>query len=474
MDLHLNLAGRRDLPGEVFRGIREAILDGRLQSGERLPATRQLASQLGLSRTTVAVAYERLIGEGYVVGRVGAGTFVSTNAVVSLTVPGQTTQALRPRPFWQTVPPAPPPVEQPVPYDFRTGIPDSRLFPYDTWRRLIGREIGPVPATGRLSGQLAGHRGLREAISRRLGVSRGVRTSPGDVVITSGTRQAVDLVARILLGPDDRVAVEDPGHPASRWPFAALGIRVTGVPVDGEGLIVDAIPPGSRLVYVTPSHQFPLGMSMSLARRMALIDWAQRHDAVIVEDDRDCEFVYSSAPLEALHTLDTTGRVIYVGSFSRTMLPTLRLGFVVVPASLREATRAAKNLTGAQTGLAFQAALARFIDDGLFASHVGRMRVVYQKRHDRIVEIMARTFADELEVVSSSVGVHLATIAREASTDRIAHVARVASTAGVECSTLSPFAISEPPKPGILLGYGAIAVDEIDAGLSRLRRCFDE
>ena len=258
------------------------------------------------------------------------------------------------------------------------GIPDARLFPYQTWRRLLTRELHADAEDIGVYADPAGHLGLRQAIARHVGTARGVSTTAEDVVVTNATQQAVDVVARVLLAPGARVAVEDPGYRPPRRLLASLGARVTGVPVDDQGLVVDAIPAGTRLVYVTPSHQFPLGMTMPLPRRLALLDWAERHDAAIVEDDYDSEFRYGDRPIEPLQTLDTSGRVIYIGSFSKTMLPTLRLGFVIAPPSLRRAVRTAKFVTDWHTTLPAQAALARFIDEGYLARHVRKMRQVYQ------------------------------------------------------------------------------------------------
>jgi GntR family transcriptional regulator / MocR family aminotransferase len=294
------------------------------------------------------------------------------------------------------------------------------------------------------------------------------------VVITNGTQQAVDIVARVLLSPGDRVVVEDPGYGPPRQLFATLGARVTGVAVDAEGLIVDAIPRDTRLVYVTPSHQFPLGVSMSLARRMALLAWAERHDAAIIEDDYDSEFRFVGRPIEPLQNLDRAGRVIYVGSFSKTMLATLRIGFVLAPPSVSHAMQAAKFLMDWHTTLPTQAALARFIDEGWFARHVRRMREVYRARHERVVGALTTLFADDLEILASSVGLHVCAIARTATVSQIAAVVGRASAAGVECHPLSMFAAGGQPRSGLVIGYGAIATDDIDRGLRRLRSQFGD
>ena len=255
--------------------------------------------------------------------------------------------------------------------------------------------------------------------------------------------------------------------------MASLGAEVLGVPVDDQGLVVEAIPPRTRLVYVTPSHQFPLGMAMSLPRRLALLAWAERHDAAVVEDDYDSEFRYGGRPIEPLQTLDGSGRVIYVGSFSKTLLPTLRLGFLVVPASLVAAVRRAKFLADWHTPLPTQAALADLIDQGYFARHLRKMRATYQQRHQQIVESLDDRFADHLKPVPSAAGLHVAATAPASTPEELPAVLGRASAAGVEVQPLSMFDVGQPSQPGIVLGYGAIPTADIEEGLSRLRRCFN-
>jgi len=301
-----------------------------------------------------------------------------------------------------------------------------------------------------------------------------VRARAGEVFVTNGFQQALDLIARVLLAPGDVVAVEDPGYPPPTMLFRSLRMRVVGIPVDAEGLVVSAIPDGTRLVYVTPSHQYPLGMAMSLARRRQLLAWAERHDAVIVEDDYDSEFRYAGRPLEPVQSIDESWRVLYVGSFSKTMLPTLRLGFLVAPPALIPALRKAKLVTDWHSATPMQEALAQFIDEGRFAAHIRRMRRLYEGRHERIRSILQDRFDDVLELVPSTAGLHVAALLRPGAgvTDR--ELVRSARRRGVELHLpVSALAVTQAPRQGLLVGYGAIATEDVDRALRRLRDCFD-
>ncbi|MEV4567140.1 PLP-dependent aminotransferase family protein [Nonomuraea sp. NPDC049419] len=452
MDVHISLDGRRDLAAQVYRQLLDAILDGRLRSGERLPPTRELARRLQISRNTVALAYDRLVADGFLVGRAGAGTFVSAEPVRGRAAPKG---VVRPRTVWQDLPlpPAPSPAAR---YDFRVGLPDARLFPMETWRRLVARELR-VSAAG--YADPAGHEPLRAAISRHIGLSRSVHAGPEDVLVTNGAQQALDLIGRVLIEPGTVVAVEEPGYPPARLLFRTLGARVTGIPVDGEGIDVTALPHQARIVYVTPSHQFPLGTPMSLARRAALLAWAERRRAVIIEDDYDSEFRFGDRPLEPLQSLDRAGRVIYVGSFSKTLLPMLRLGFLVAPASLAPALRAARQLTDWHGALPTQAALARFIDEGLLSRHIRKATRAYAARHAMIAEALDAD--DRLLPVPSTAGLHLCA--------RLAPGVTVEDGDGLAVESLEAYCGERPAQRGLVLGYGAIRTDAVAAGLRLLR-----
>jgi GntR family transcriptional regulator / MocR family aminotransferase len=477
MSLHVSLIGRKDLSGEIYRQVRRAIVDRRLRPGDRLPPSRELARELVVARATVTVAYERLAAEGFVAVRQGAGTFVDESAAQAGREKAmhRSGGVLQPRQIWQSVVlPTTSWFEDPARFDFRTGLCDASMFPDQAWRRAVTRAARSSAPTAGVYEQPAGRRDLRAAIARHIGVSRGVEASADDIVITNGTQQALDLLARVLLAPGDTIAVEDPGYRPPRQLFKTLGIRVLGVPVDREGLIVDALPRGVRAVYVTPSHQFPLSVTLTLPRRQALLAWAERNNAAIIEDDYDSEFRFGERPLEPLQTLDAKGRVVYVGSYSKTMLPTLRLGFLVTPPSLRAALHKAKFVSDWHSSTLAQAALARFIDDGAFARHVHRATAIYRQRHEMVVDAISRNFADHLELIPSTTGLHVTALARKMSADQIAAIPRCAAERGIAVHTLSSVGNSKSPLVGILLGYSAIPTAHIEEGLRLLRACFDD
>jgi GntR family transcriptional regulator / MocR family aminotransferase len=475
MDVHVDLQGRHDLAGQIYRQIRGAILAGLLRPGEALPPSRELARRLAVSRNTVGVAYDRLAGEGFTEARIGAGTYVSGH-IQAPASPGPQVSGwqLTPHRRWSiSYPPwtaiGRPPEPDGISYDFGIGVPDLALFPFQAWRRLVSRELRASAARTAIYGEPAGHPGLRAAIARHVGISRAVKTSPEAVTITSGAQQAVDLIARVLLEPGDCVAVEEPGYAPPRLLMQSLGARVCPVQVDGQGIVVNAIPENARLIYVTPAHQFPLGMPMSLSRRIELLTWAAEHEAAIIEDDYDSEFRFGGQPIETLHGLDVHRRVLYVGTFSKTMLPGIRLGFVIAPQSLQPALRLARYVSDWHSPLTNQAALARFIDEGLFARHIRKMRIEYKARHERILKVLAEQ-GDWLSPIESVAGMHLTALlppGQYLSTEAVLN--RTEGT-GLVVYPLPAFYAARPDQPGFVLGYGAIPVPKIEDGLRLLRR----
>lgn len=470
MDIHLSLDPREPITKQVFQQIRDAVLSGRLEAGVALPSSRDLAASLGVSRNTVTEAFDHLRAEGYLRARAGVGTFVSSD-VQPIDRERVVPSVLRPLPWWEDesweVPRA---SDEDHTFDFRTGLPDPSAFPFSTWRRLIGGAIRRTVEGGRYADP-QGAAVLRRSIARHLAVSRGLRMDPEDVIVTSGVQQAISLLAHVLVEPGDVVAVEDPGYPPVRRALQAARARVVSVPVDGDGLMVDQLPPRAKLVYVTPAHHFPLGVRMSLARRSALLEWAMDNDAAVVEDDYDTDFRFSGRPIDALHSLDRSGRVIYVGSFSKTMLPSLRLGYCVVPPGLVKAVRRARFVADWHGPVVLQVALAGFIDEGRLAAHIRRMRRMYLGRRDRIAAILDADFGDVLTRIPSAAGLHLAAWARSDNAD-VAGWVRRAAESGVAVSTVQDYAF-ESTRPGLVFGFGAIPEVEVAAGLRLLRAAID-
>jgi len=471
LDFHVRLDGPGGLTAGIYRAIHDGIRDGRLRPGDQLPPSRELAQSLEVSRNTVAAAYERLTAEGFLTGRVGAGTFVSDAAPIAPGSRGRRTAAgLRPRRGW-TFAPTPTSSQRDVPrYDFRVGIPDAELFPFDTWRRLVTAQLRLRANNPGTYAEPSGHPGLRAAIARYVGYSRSVRAEADDILVTNGCQQALDLIARVLISPGDVVAVEEPGYPPARDLFASFGARVVGVPIDDDGLVVDRLPPKARLLYTTPSHQFPLGTPMSLARRSALLAWADRHNAAVIEDDYDSEFRFSDRPLEPLQALDTSGRVLYTGTFSKTLLPALRVGFLVAPPTLRSALRAARQLSDGHGQVATQAALARFMDEGHLARHIRSAGRVYDGRRATILTTLEGTLAEQLELVPSAAGLHVCARLRSSDVATVESVVAAAHERGIAVESLASYCRGHPAQAGFLFGYGATRSDSVQEGLARFGR----
>jgi GntR family transcriptional regulator/MocR family aminotransferase len=469
VDVAVRLDRTGSLAAQIYGQLRAAVLDGRLRCDEALPSSRELAEQLKVSRNTVTAAYERLVAEGYLTGRPGAGTFVNALPHAEPALPLLSAGPLTPRAVWPTMP-VPPDFGDTPEFDFRVGSPDARLFPYAAWRRLLTNQFRPSAMGTGMPVEPAGHFGLRTVIARHLRTARTVETHPQDVLVTSGVQQALDLIGRVLLEPGATAAIEEPGYAPAKLVWESQGAEVIGVPVDEQGLVVDALPAAARLVYVTPSHQYPTGVALSLRRRLQLLAWAKRNDAAIVEDDYDSEFRYTEQQLEPLHSLDRSGRVLYVGSFSKVLLPTLRLGFLIHPPSLRHALRAAKFLADWHTGLPMQAAMADFMEQGLYARHLRRVRRVYRQRHQRIAAALAGPLSAHLAAIPSTAGLHLSAMLRGANA---AEALVRAQAAGVGVASFPEIAAAEPDPPGVVFGYGMIDAHRIDEGLARLHRCLD-
>ncbi len=470
MELHVLIDGDKDLSGQLYRQLRDAIRGGRLPADEQLPPSRLLAEQLKISRKTVSEVYARLTFEKLLVGRVGIGTFVAPQATARPARRGAAPlagSAVVER--WRALatPLRHPPAAGMARYEFIGGAPSMALFPHADWRRCTLHALREAARTRALYGPAEGLPELRDQIARHVAFARGVRCTANEVIVTGGAQQAIDLLARVLVEPGATVAVEEPGYPQARLVLAAHGARVVGVPVDAEGIVVDAIPADARLVYVTPAHQFPLGMPMSAARRRALLARAQAIGAIVVEDDYDSEFRYEGRPTDSLQGMDDGGNVAFVGTFSKTMSPALRLGYVVAPVPVVEAIAAAKHLADWHTPTQSQCALAKFMADGSLQKHLRRCHAAYAPRRERLLRRFADDLAPWFELVPASAGFHVAALCRGPLD--IATLVNLARRVDVGLYPLAGFSHSETPRAGLILGYGLIETADIDPALDRVR-----
>jgi GntR family transcriptional regulator / MocR family aminotransferase len=467
------------LHDQVYDGIRSAILAGQLAANTRLPASRALAQELGVSRNTVMEAYAQLLSEGYIEGKIGSGTYVTHTLPDTILQSGRASNAVvraeRRNPSRRGALLAGTPVslsrDSGKPRAFRPGLPTFETFPFDIWAKLMARHWRQPDAELLGYGDAAGYSPLRAAIAEYLVAARGVRCTHEQVIIVAGSQQGLDLAARVLLDPGDKAWIEDPGYMGARGALASAGAEIVPVPVDSQGLdLTQAIRrcPTARLAYITPSHQFPLGVTMSLARRLALLEWAQRAGAWIVEDDYDSEYRYTGRPLPALQGLDAEDRTVYLGTMSKTLFPSLRLGYLVVPPDLAHAFAAAKALMDRHAPSVEQAVLASFITEGHFARHIRRTRMLYAQRQEALVQAAAQHLKGLLEVQPAEAGMHLVGYLPEGSNDLA--LSQQAATFGVEAPALSLYAQSAQQRSGLLLGYAAFNQGELQDGVRRLAK----
>ena len=456
--------------------LRKAILDGALTPGSALPASRRLAEDAGLSRNTVEAVYDQLEAEGFIERRHGSGSFVSTDLPERERAP-----ALAPRERRD-----PPPVSglsrrgtlmaqpygregAPVGRAFLPTMPALDLFPRQLWARLLARAARAPGPDHLTTGDRAGFRPLREAIAAYVGSTRAVACTPDQVVVLTSSQQAIDLAVRLLTDPGDAVWHEEPGYLAAAAAFVAAGARVVPVPVDDEGIDVAAgqrLAPDARLAYVSPSHQFPTGVAMSLSRRLQLLAWAARTGAFIVEDDYDSEFRFRGRPLAALQGLDEAGRVVYVGTFNKLMFPALRLAYLVAPPALADRFVAARALVDGHTSTPPQAALADFIREGHLGTHLRHMRTVYEERRQALVDAVAG-LGGRLTLGPIDGGMHACAYLPPGSDD--VAISLAARRIGIELRPLSRLYLG-PSRPGFILGFAAAGPAEIRGAVERLAR----
>jgi GntR family transcriptional regulator/MocR family aminotransferase len=470
----------------LYTHIRAAILSGELTRGTKLPSTRALAEELNISRNTVLNAYRQLLAEGYLEGKEGSGTFVAHILPESLlAAPRPDSRALQTDQHPHTEFPNPvfseraksqilashPPSDGTLPRPFVPEAPALDVFPYQLWTRLVVRQARRMPVNNFTYQDSAGYRPLREAIVAHITVSRQVHCTPEQVMVVSGSQGALDLAARMLIDPGDPVWLEDPGYSGARGAFFGAGAHVVAVPVDQEGLVVETgieRAPDARLVYLTPSHQFPLGATMSLARRLALLDWAKRANAYIIEDDYDSEFRFATRPLATVQGLDGADRVIYVGTFSKVLFPSLRIGYMILPPALVDAFLKVRRMIDIHSPMLEQAVLADFMSEGHFTRHLRRMRTLYAERRSALLEA-ARGLA--LEIVSAEAGIHCIGWLPDG-IDDLAVVKRAVEY-DLNLTPISSFSMEPLPRQGLLLGYGGFDVQEIRQGVQRLGALLD-
>jgi GntR family transcriptional regulator/MocR family aminotransferase len=465
-------SARGGLQRQIHAGIRRAILEGAVEPGTRLPSSRALAVDLGVSRTTTLLAMEQLAADGYVTTQRGAGTFVARELPDDLGQAPASGRAQRPQhpplsargAVLAATPPAALRLAGPA-RAFRIGTPGLALFPFKLWSQLARRRLKSIPRAHLDYGDAAGLRELREAIADHVR-ARGTQCDAGQVLVVAGTQRGLDLICHLLLDPGDQAWMEEPGFPGARSALAGAGGRIVSVPVDADGLDVEAgrrSGPGARLAFVTPSHQFPLGVPMSLPRRLALLKWARTAGAWVIEDDYDCEFRFGTHPIPCLHGLDADGRVIYVGSFSKTLFPALRLGFLILPTDLLPAAR---RVAGGPPPALDQAVLADFIAGGHFARHLRRMRAVYLERLQALAAAAERCCPGELQLRPVRTGLHMVADLVDADAGK---VFREAAVRDVEVTPLaSYYANRASAANALVLGFAAVGPDEIHRGMERL------
>lgn len=474
---------------QLYDWFRAAILAGQMRPGQRVPATRSLAAELKISRIPVLNAYEQLLAEGYFEARVGAGTCVAGSIPDDVLNPAPG-RARNPRPASEVgtqsaarrisrrgdgLTKLPAQSWLNVQGAFRVSLPALDDFPMGIWSKLMARH-SRRPATGIMAyGDAMGYQPLREAIAEYLGAFRAVRCEPSQILVTTGSQQGLQLSAQVLVDPKDRVLLEEPGYPSARQAFLAAGAELIPVPVDQEGLDMARVLGRGRngqsasAVYITPSHQYPLGMTMSATRRMLLLNWAVRTGAWIIEDDYDSEYRFGSRPIASLQGLDTNARVIYVGTFSKVMFPALRVGYLVVPKDLVAAFSAARDAADVFSATLYQAVLTDFIREGHFARHIRRMRMLYMERRRILIEEIGSQLAGRLEVIGAEAGMHLVALLPRGSDD--VAISKRAAASGVSATPLSTCYMKPHGRGGLILGYGGVNAQQIRAGVRALGKC---
>jgi GntR family transcriptional regulator/MocR family aminotransferase len=477
------------LQQQIYSEIRRAVLDGIVHPGSRLPSSRALADDLAVSRTTTLLAFEQLTAEGYLVGRRGSGTFVAhelpddlprTNIVHRRLTSAKHPPLSRRGLALTATPPAARRIPGP-PRPFRLGVPAVDLFPLRLWSQLINRRLRTLTLAQLDYNEAGGFRPLREAIADHVQSARGTRCAADDVLIVGGTQRGLQFICDAVLDPGDEAWLEEPGYSGARAALVGAGARIVPVPVDEEGLSVTTgarLASRARLVYVTPSNQFPLGVPMSLPRRLQLLRWASAARAWVIEDDYDSEFRYGARPIPCLHGLDEDGRVIYAGSFSKTLFPALRLGFLIVPSDLQKHLVSARRASDVHPPLLEQAALADLMSGGHFDRHLRRMRAAYRERLQAFTEAAERWCGGTLALRPVRTGLHAVGDLDGVDAER---VFLEATARGVELAPLSHYYLGRPRSiadthrstNAIVLGFASVRPEALRRGMEQLAAAID-
>lgn len=472
LGLHVSRAAG-NLVAQIYNQLSKAILQGRLAAGTAIPSSRLLAMHLNVSRNTVLQAYARLHSEGLLISHAGSKTLVAdvtTTLLTSATASNLVTGII---PLWQNTTLFAQPGPSPITFNFSIGLADTTLFPFESWRRAINRQYRKMETRSMEPGHPAGQPLLRKMIAKFISQSRAVSCNPENIFICSGAQQAYVLLAQLFIKPGETgFAIESPGYPMARRAFAAAGARVFDVPVDEEGLIVDAIPPGVKIVFVTPTHQFPTSVPMSIARRTALLKLAKQRDMIIIEDDYDSEFRIGSQPIDALQTLDSEGRVFYVGTFSKCMFFDIRTGFIAAPEWAIPFLASARQAQDWRNPLVTQLALAEFMQNGELRRHISRMNRVYEQRYNAIVAAVNKYARGMLTPGIIRAGVHLTLNLHQ---DYPAQKACAnALQQGIKIHCGNEFSVTDKIPNQLMLGLGRIAQNNIDHAIKQLVSCIVE
>lgn len=472
---------------QLYEEIRRAILSGRFRSGERVPSTRALSESLGISRATVTLAYEFLLSEGYLQSTTGSGTYVCrqlpetlmrTNlkdgkhrASLETEKPKRSSRRLskygsylKERPWLDYG-------EDEPEIQFSFGRPDMEQFPFKTWIQ-IASQIAKKPELFLLDcpSKSQGYLPLRQTIAAHLAKSRAVNCSPAQIIIVNGSQQGIDLVTRTIIDRGDQVGIEDPGYIGAKKAFEVAGAQLVGIPVDGSGVVIEKLKNSAtsamKLLYCTPSHQFPTGVVLPLPRRLELLHWAQRNGTYLIEDDYDSEYRYSGRPVPSMAGLDHSESVIYIGTFSKVMFPALRLGYLVVPTGLIDVFARAKFLADRHSPLFQQQVLNEFIKSGHYERHIRRMRVLYEHRRQVVIAALRKQFDKNVDVLGENAGINILIRIHERMDDDL--FIRSARELGVGLVRTKQFYLSEAPAHEFLLNFAALSDEKIEEGVARL------